>query len=155
MSTATEKDTRIVFTTPPKLPPVAPQQQPELPPVQPPSSPSGWVSVIRWTARIVGLCGAVLLGVVLIGDTLVESQPIGDSATLAISLFLFLGVLIAFVSDILGGAILVVGATASLAYVLANGARGGLILYGVLFAVDGLFFIFSGWRIQRLSRKAV
>src|SRR5689334_16898709 len=97
MTTRTDNSTRIVYTTPPKIPPVTPPQQPAQS-----SAPSDFVDILRGTASIVALCAAVLLGIILVGDTIAGGEPLGGSIMLIIALFLFFAALLAFFSDFLG-----------------------------------------------------
>lgn len=113
--------------------------------------------ILRWTARIVGLLSIGIFLAFFIPDWLTRGRvPVeGERIPMTIALFMsFVGLLIAWKWDGIGGILAVVSIVAFAALGLQTpGKPGGIILLGVMYLLPAVLFILS-WQRRRTQDRA-
>ena len=113
------------------------------------------VIFVRWWARIVGVAMGVLVAGIFIGESTGGQGPTLISITYVVfvSLWaaLFIGIVLAFFWEGIGGLILTLAALTLQGQVYVTTASGGLNPNILVFAFVGLAFVYCWWRTRRLS----
>ena len=112
------------------------------------------VIAVRWCARTVGVVSAILLATILIGDSLGGHGPkfatIADWLSIAEFATVFVGIVIAFFWEGIGGVLVALAALAMQIKVTVT-FQGELNPFLLVFVFVGLASIYCWWRTRRQS----
>jgi hypothetical protein len=113
----------------------------------------GGVTVVRWWARIVGVVQGALIATIYIGESMGGHGPpittIGDIVSLFPWIFLFIGSVITFFWEGIGGAIVTLADLVEQGNVILV-AHGGLNPFILVFVFVGIGSVYCWWRSRRL-----
>lgn len=110
------------------------------------------IIVIRWLARTVGVTLGALLAMIVIGESIGGHGPPTIDAILGIATWaaLFIGIVITFFWEGIGGAIVLLAGLVEQGNVILV-AHGGLNPFILVFVFVGLASVYCWWRTHRLS----
>jgi hypothetical protein len=110
------------------------------------------IIVIRWLARTVGVTSGALIAMIVIGESISGQGPPTIAAILDIAPWaaLFIGIVITFFWEGIGGAIVLLAGLVEQGSVILV-AHGGLNPYILVFVFVGLASVYCWWRTHLLS----
>ncbi len=110
------------------------------------------IIVIRWLARTVGVTSGALIAIIVIGESIGGQGPPITAAILEFAPWaaLFIGIVITFFWEGIGGAIVLLAGLVEQGSVILV-AHGGLNPFILVFVFVGLASIYCWWRTRSLS----
>jgi hypothetical protein len=114
------------------------------------------IIVIRWLARTVGVTSGALIAMIVIGESVGGHGPPTINAILEIAPWasLFIGIVITFFWEGIGGAIVLLAGLVEQGSVILV-AHGGLNPFILVFVFVGLASVYCWWRTHRLHRLSL
>jgi hypothetical protein len=116
------------------------------------------VVIIRWLARIIGTLSIAVFLFFIVADSVEKGRIAIESDRIPMTAFLllaFIGLIIAWRWEGLGGAIALAGLIAFNILAPASPAKGGIFVVTGLYGLPALLFVFCWWQTRKqLKPKA-
>jgi len=116
------------------------------------------VIIIRWLARIIGTLSVAVVLFLIVAESVEKGRIAIDSDRIPMTAFMllaFIGLIIAWKWEGLGGAMALGGLIAFNILAPASPARGGIFIIAGLYGLPALLFLFCWWQTRKqLNPKA-